>query len=98
MATFDDLVYGERLGALLPILRALTKSSFLNKRGMCEFHGEFPANDAMPFFRALMRAEAELLLEEADALEVKRYNERRTNDQRSADAFVRVAEAVCALP
>jgi hypothetical protein len=98
MADFDDVIYGERLGDLLPILRDLTKSSRLNNRGMCQLNGEFPANVAMPFFRALMSAEAELLLEDADALDVGKYEERRTNDQRSADAFVRVAEAVCALP
>ena len=98
MATFDDLVYGERLGDLLPMLQKLTKGWRVDQRGLCEFYGEFEADLAMPFLRALMRAEAELLLEDADALCPGQPDEQRTNDQRSADAFVRLAEAVCAAP
>ena len=97
MATFDDLVYGEHLGDLLPVLRNLTEGWRMNDKGMCQLSGAFPADVAMPLFRALMRAEAELLLEDADALDADQYDQRRTNDQRSGDAFVRVAEAICAL-
>jgi hypothetical protein len=98
MATFDDLVYGERFGDLLPVLRKLTKGWRLDNTGMCQFYAEFEPDLATPFFRALMRAEAELLLEDADTLRPGQYDQQRTNDQRSADAFVRLAEAVCALP
>ncbi len=98
MATFDDLVFGERLGDLLPVLRKLTEEAHLDSSGMCQFNGEFEADVATPLFRALMRAEAELLVEDADALRPGRYGEQRTRDERSADALMRLAQAMSALP
>jgi hypothetical protein len=44
----------------------------------------------LPFFRALMRVEAELLLQDANTLGEAR-DEKRTDVQRRADAFVALA-------
>ncbi|MGH8985059.1 MAG: hypothetical protein ACRDY6_14445 [Acidimicrobiia bacterium] len=44
----------------------------------------------LPFVRALMRVEAELLLQDANALGGAR-DEKRTDAQRRADAFVALA-------
>ena len=44
-----------------------------------------------PLWRAILRAEAELSLADADAMAAGRY-EGRTQDQRRTDAFVLVAE------
>jgi hypothetical protein len=98
MTTFDDLVYGERVGELLPVLRNLVKGWRLTNDGMFELSGEFDAEVGLPIFRALTRAEAELLLEDADALGRGQDHRQRTSKQRSPDALVCVAEAVCALP
>jgi hypothetical protein len=43
---------------------------------------------AAPLWRALMRVEAELLLEDADQLRPDNSDELRTEDQRRYDAFV----------
>lgn len=98
MANFDDLVYGERLGDLMPVLRSLADSRRITEDGMCELSAEFEPNLAVPFFRALLRAEAELLLEDAAVLTTCEYSQKRTNDQRSVDALVRIAKAMGALP
>lgn len=98
MGTVNDFVYGERLGDLLPVLRAISPRAHIDAEGMWVFDGEFKPHVATPFLRAMMRAEAELLLEDADALQPGRYEEQRTGDQRAADALVRLAEAVCTLP
>ena len=45
---------------------------------------------AQPLVRAMMRAEAELLLEDADALGPDAYED-RTREQRAAGALVRLA-------
>jgi hypothetical protein len=65
---------------------------------MFVFDGKFEPHVATPFVRAMMRVEAELLLEDADALRAGRYKEQRTCDERAVDAFLRLTEAVCALP
>ena len=98
MSTIQHLVYGERLGDLRPVLRAITQRAHLVDEGMFVFEGRFEPHTATPFIRALMRAEAELLLEDADALQPGRYEEQRTSDQRAVDALVRLAQAVCAFP
>ncbi len=98
MATSNALVYGERIYDLLPVLRKLTETWRLNNEGMCELYSAFDAHVAVPFFRALLRAEAELLLEEADALVPGDFDHQFGSGQRSADALVRLAEAVCTSP
>jgi sugar diacid utilization regulator len=45
---------------------------------------------AQPFGRALMRVQAELLLEDADRLGQENWQD-RTHEQRAADAFVALA-------
>ena len=59
--------------------------------GMCTLELTLPPDDAGPVLRAWMRAEAELLLEDADAdLTNENDPDWRTPDQRRCDAFVRV--------
>ena len=48
--------------------------------------GRLPEELASPFTRALMRIEAELLLDDADVL-TARIGERRTQSERRADAL-----------
>jgi hypothetical protein len=47
----------------------------------------------VPFFRALMRVEAELLLQDADSLGTPTH-EKRTPEQRRADALVALARLI----
>ena len=54
MSTIRHLVYGERLGDLLPVLRAITQRAHLDDVGMFVFEGRFEPHTATPFIRALM--------------------------------------------
>ena len=45
---------------------------------------------ATPFFRPLMRIQAEFLLDDADRLATENYED-RTHEQRAADAFLAFA-------
>jgi hypothetical protein len=90
-----DLVYGEKRSELLPGLAAVAASGEPNGDGMVEGSFALDAEIAHPLFRALMRAEAELLLEDATALGTAGYEE-RTPDQRRLDALLRLARRCAA--
>lgn len=79
-------VDGERLDALIRIFAYLKTSR--KRNGMVNVTGDdIPAAVLAPFWRALMRREARLLMEDADAM-ADQVREPRTPEQRRADAFV----------
>ncbi|WP_433198361.1 hypothetical protein ACQP1G_03730 [Nocardia sp. CA-107356] len=81
----SDLVAGERRADLE---RALTYVSTESQPdGSYIINGDLPPHVAPPFIRAIMRVEAELLLNDAELVTVDE-GEPRTPEQRRADAFV----------
>jgi hypothetical protein len=93
MSTTNDLVYGEPVEHLLAGLRAFADAAMINNDGMVEASVALDPPAGPSVVRAVMRAEAELLLAEADAVGAPHYKD-RTSDQRSADAFMLVVKAV----
>jgi len=90
MSLRDETVYGERVGDVLPGLQAFMDAAVYDDQGWFHSSVALEPQLAQPLFRALMRAEAELLLEDADKLGSDAYEE-RTQEQRGADALVRLA-------
>jgi len=88
----DATVYGEPAEAILATLSKSNQRS--SDSGMHELDLRMPPNEARPLVRALMRAEAELLLKDADAFDPTR--EGRTPEQRRADALLEVVTAAAA--
>jgi len=78
------MVYGESAEAILDTLCGSDRS--ITDAGMYRFDLRMTPDEAGPVVRALMRAEAELLLEDADAFDPQ--EEMRTAEQRRADAMV----------
>jgi hypothetical protein len=93
MKNTNDVVYGERIGDLLPRLLRLADSMRPMPGEMYELAAVLDRREAPPVMRALLRAEAELLLEDAETYGSDAYEE-RTHEQRAADAFVRLARAL----
>ena len=90
-------VAGEPVKPLIDVFMGMERDQPDGPTGMTHVSGEFPNDIFLPFARALMRTEAELMLADADALDGS--GEERTYEQRCADAMVlliqRVGEAVC---
>lgn len=90
------LIFGEPA----PVLVAALLPMFENRRtlpnGMIRAELRLEPELGEPLMRALMRAEAKLLLADADALGGPDY-EARTDDQRRCDALVEIAEAMAEL-
>ena len=63
----DNVVAGESVLDLLPVLVAIVEQSPFKPRpdGMYSFNAKVPTAQLIPYKRALMRVEAELLVEEA---------------------------------
>lgn len=93
MSIRDRVVYGERVDDLLPGMFALRDSMAIDRDGGYHFSATLEPNTGNPLRRALMRAEAELLLKDADAVGTSQ-DEDRTYEQRAADALVRLATAM----
>jgi hypothetical protein len=87
------LVYGERPADLLPGLLAFRDSMALESDGSCSASVRLEPGVGEPLIRALMRVEAELLREDSELVGLPGAP-RRTSEQRSFDAFVRLACAV----
>jgi hypothetical protein len=83
----DATVFGERCGDVGDELLGMDVD--VHPDGTATVSGRFQENG--PLWRAILRAEAELLMADADAMAVGRYDA-RTPDQRRVDAFVLVAE------
>jgi hypothetical protein len=90
----DTLVYGERVADLLPALLKFELDTEADEDGMCTGSWRLDPCEAAPFLRALMRAEADLLRQDADAVGTPDQND-RTQEQRAADALVGVIRAAC---
>jgi hypothetical protein len=84
-------VAGEPLDLLLRALAALTCEELPG--GWAKVHGEIPPEPGAAMHRAIMRIEAELIVEEAAGLEVGGGDE-RTPPERRHDAFVELARRV----
>jgi len=84
----DNVVAGESVLDLLPVLVAIVEQSPFKPRpdGMYRFSAKVPTAQLIPFKRALMRVEAELLVEEAATVRTT-WVGLRTPKQREADAF-----------
>lgn len=86
----DSTVYGESAHALLS---TLSKADFsVTDRGMSQMELTMEPGEAPPVLRAVMRAEAELLLSDADELAPHELDI-RTSEQRQADALFAVVMA-----
>jgi len=81
------IVLGERCGDIADELLGLDISFHSDMTATVS--GQMQMNG--PLWRAILRAEAELLLADADAMAAGRYGG-RTQDRRRTDAFVLVAE------
>ena len=83
----DMIVLGERCGDIADELRGLTYTFLPDE--MAEVNGKVPPQGAV--VRAWCRAEAELLLADADAMAAGRYAP-RTSAQRRSAAFTLIIE------
>ncbi len=86
-------VYGERIEDLLPGLLTIQDSMTIDADGMCHASFTLTPEDGAPLKRALMRVEAELLIEDAESIG-DRHHLNRTHGQRAADALVRLVQAI----
>jgi len=94
MAIGDQAVYGERIDDLLPALMAVRRAMRRRSDGTWTASFELEPASGRPLRRALLRAEAERLLETADDTRPQQ-SECRSDGERRADAFMRVILAVC---
>ena len=83
--TDSDLIAGERRTDLLRALSYVSTES--QPDGGYVVNGDLPPDVAPPFIRAIMRVEAELLLNDAELVTVEE-GEPRTPEERRTDAFV----------
>jgi hypothetical protein len=88
-----EAIYGERVIDLLPALVALKDGMTLDRSGRYRISARLDSAVAAPLRRALARAEAELLLEDADRIGTSEEAD-RTPQQRAADALVRLVTAL----
>jgi hypothetical protein len=86
-------VYGERIEDLLPALLTIKSAMTTDADGMCHASFTLKPKDGAPLQRALMRVEAELLIEDADSIGCQ-HHQARTHGQRSADALIRLVQAI----
>jgi hypothetical protein len=86
---------GEPLEALS---RALVHMRAKEVDGAVEVRARLPTTVGVPFLRALMRTEAELLVQDADRLTER--SEIRSDDERRAEAFATLVRRIAstALP
>jgi hypothetical protein len=89
----DELIFGERLGDLLPVLRKIRDESVISDSGRLEFDIRLEPVEREPFARALLRAESATLLDEAEAIGTPSETD-RTPAQRRADAFLLLMQRI----
>jgi hypothetical protein len=85
----NELVYGESVEALTPGLRTIGANMKPAKDGSVHFSVLLEPERGNPLRRALLRVEAELLREDADAVGTP-HESQRSYEQRAADALVRL--------
>lgn len=88
----DPLVFGESARAILDALSQGEHRSTSN--GMVEFDLHLSKEEAPPLVRAMMRAEAQLLLDDADAFGEE--TPLRSPEQRCCDALLELVTAATA--
>jgi hypothetical protein len=93
MICTSTTVYGERIEDLLPALLTIKDAMTIDADGMYSASFTLKPEDAVPLRRALMRVEAELLIEDADSIGCQHHQD-RTHEQRAADALVRLVQAI----
>lgn len=97
MTETTDLVFGESAAAIYGALSPALRNRRTTRDGMTRVEFELTPELGLPFARALMRAEAKLLLEDADQLTAETARAERTPDQRRYDGFMEIVEAMAAL-
>lgn len=90
---FKSTIYGERSEDLLPGLLTIQNAMTTDADGMCRASFTLTPKDGPPLIRALMRVEAELLIEDADSIGCPHAQD-RTYEQRAADALIRLVQAI----
>ena len=93
MTLRDRVVYGERGGDQMPAMLSLRDGVRIKRDGRYEFSATLESHVGNPLRRALMRVEADLLLEDAAAIGTSRDRD-RTHEQRAADALVRLVKSM----
>ena len=83
----NELVYGESVEALVPGLLAIASNMERGSDGLFHARVQLDADRSNPLRRALMRVEAELLREDADAIGTA-LEEERSYEERAADALL----------
>ena len=91
----NPLVYGEPLSVLVAALKPFVDNSYIDDDGMWCSQCTLEPELGEPLERALLRAEAALLLHDATHCGDNDY-EKRTPDQRRADALVELAQMMAA--
>ena len=94
---YKSTIYGETIEDLLPGLLTIKNAMTTDADGMCHASFTLTPKDGAPFLRALMRVEAELLIEDADSIGC-RHAQDRTQEQRAADALLLLFQAVGERP
>ena len=95
MTAIDDTFIGDV--PMSQVLRALPHMrTWLGDDGMRHVEMTAPKEDAEPFFRALRWLEADLMRDDAETLEYEYEREIRSNEQRTADAFIDLMSHVTA--
>lgn len=89
----SQTVYGEAIEDLLPGLVTIAGAMQFGADGMFRADVTLAPKEGLPLQKALMRAEAALMLEDADRIGSLTYED-RTYGQRAHDAFVRLVEAI----
>jgi hypothetical protein len=88
----NELVYGESVEALTPGILTIGDNLKPAKDGSVHCSVRLEPERGNPLRRALLRVEAELLREDADAVGTL-HESQRTYEERAADAFVRLVQA-----
>jgi len=86
-------IYGERIEVLLPALLTIVNAMKLDGDGMYRASFTLDEKHGVPLRRALMRVEAELLIEDADSLGCQTFED-RTYEERAADALLRLMQVI----
>ena len=88
----NELIYGESVEALTPGLLTIGDNMKLAKDGSVHFSVRLEPERANPLRQALLRVEAELLREDADAVGTP-HESQRSYEERAAASLVRLVEA-----
>ncbi len=86
-----EAIYGEDLDDLLSVIADLHYRRYAQDKVQISSH-HLPKSRVAPLVRALMRAEAEVLVEKAETGEETSYPE-ASEEQRQGEAFARVFRA-----